>query len=120
VREDGYHAVIECPHAKALREAMRKVWQLPGENWLRNTGPQWLLVPLDTGTVEEVANLELILWRVWLDRNKVTQAGESLSITGSVEFLMQLQEYEVGRSERRLRARGEEIGLRNKMISTSV
>jgi hypothetical protein len=81
VREDGYHAVIECPHAKALREAMRKVWQLPGENWLRNTGPEWLLVPLDTGTVDEVANLELILWRVWLDRNKVTQAGE---------FLMQL------------------------------
>jgi hypothetical protein len=70
--------------------------ELAEEHWA-----EWLLVPLDTGNVEEVANLELILWRVWLDRNKVTQAGESLSITGSVEFLMQLQEYEVGRSERR-------------------
>jgi hypothetical protein len=50
--------------------------ELAEEHWA-----EWLLVPLDTGTVDEVANLELILWRVWLDRNKVTQAGE---------FLMQL------------------------------
>jgi hypothetical protein len=50
VREDGFHAVIECPHAKTLREAMRKVWHLPEENRLRNTGPEWMLVLLDTGT----------------------------------------------------------------------
>jgi hypothetical protein len=63
--ERGYEEGVAAPRR-----------ELAEEHWA-----EWLLVPLDTGTVDEVANLELILWRVWLDRNKVTQAGE---------FLMQL------------------------------
>jgi hypothetical protein len=33
-REDCYHAVMEWPHAKALRDVMREVWSLPSEDRL--------------------------------------------------------------------------------------
>jgi hypothetical protein len=28
-KEDCYHAIMACPHAKGLRTAMRQVWKLP-------------------------------------------------------------------------------------------
>jgi hypothetical protein len=30
-KEDCYHGVMECPHTKALRNAMRELWCLPPE-----------------------------------------------------------------------------------------
>jgi hypothetical protein len=65
---------------------MREVWYLPVEEMVRNTGPEWLLAILEVGKTEEVANLAMVLWRAWTVRNKVTWAGEVLSIVGSVEF----------------------------------
>jgi hypothetical protein len=59
-REDCYHATMECPHAKTLREVMREVWPLPAEDILRNTGPEWAV--LESVTVEEAVNLAMILW----------------------------------------------------------
>jgi hypothetical protein len=44
--EDCFHAVITCPHARALREELRKHLPLPGELHLRNVGPEWLLAIL--------------------------------------------------------------------------
>jgi hypothetical protein len=70
--EDCYHAVMLCPHAKVLRDAMRKVWCLRSEELLRNNGLEWLLVILDAGKTDEVANLAMVLWRAWTVRNKVT------------------------------------------------
>jgi hypothetical protein len=90
---------MECPLAKALRDAMRELWCLPPEERLRNAWPEWLLAVMDTGTMEEVANLAMVLWRAWTVRNKVTRAGEALSIAGSVEFLIQLEVSEIGGSE---------------------
>jgi hypothetical protein len=80
-----------CPHAKALRDAMRNVWCLPSEELLRNNGPEWLLVILDVGKMDEVTNLAMVLWRASTVRNKVTRAGEALSIVGSMEFLLKLE-----------------------------
>jgi hypothetical protein len=57
--------VMLCPHAKALRDATRKVWCLRSEELLRNNGP-------DAGKMDEVANLAMVLWRAWTVRNKVT------------------------------------------------
>jgi hypothetical protein len=88
--EDGFHAVMDCPHAKGLRYAMRRVWSLPPEEILRNEGPEWFLVLLDSWRKEEVALLAMVLWRAWPVRNKVTRAGEALSIDDSVEFLERL------------------------------
>jgi hypothetical protein len=35
--------------------------------------------------------LALIMWRAWSVRNKVTRAGEELSINNSVDFLTSLK-----------------------------
>jgi ribonuclease HI len=40
--------------------------------------------------VVEVANFAMVLWRAWTIRNKVTRAGEVLSIVSSMEYLMNL------------------------------
>jgi hypothetical protein len=89
-REDCFHATMECPHAKTLREAMREVWPLPPEDRLCNTGLEWLIAVLESVTESKAANLAMILWRSWTVRNKVTRAGEALSIVSSVEYLMNL------------------------------
>jgi hypothetical protein len=88
--EDIYHAVLACPHASALRTAMREVWELPDEDSLHNVGPEWFLVLLESEKVEKVANLAIILWHAWSVRNKVTRAGEVLSIDSSVHYLRKL------------------------------
>jgi hypothetical protein len=54
---------------------------------LRDVGPKWFLVLLDSWRKEEVALLAMIMWRAWSVRDKVTKAGETLSIEDSVEFL---------------------------------
>jgi hypothetical protein len=82
--------IMACPHAKGLRTATRQVWKLPPEERLGDTSPEWFLVLLDSWDVEEVAALALIMWRAWSVRNKVTIAGEALSIDNSVDFLMSL------------------------------
>jgi hypothetical protein len=70
--EDGFHVVMTCPHAKALRMAMREVWALLPEARLYNDGPEWFLVLLDSCDMGEVANLAMVLWRAWSVWNKVT------------------------------------------------
>jgi hypothetical protein len=84
--------VMTCPHAKALKIAMREVWDLPPKEGLHNAGPEWFLVPLDSHKMEEVGNLATILWRAWSVRSKVTRAGEPLSIDASVHYLMRLEQ----------------------------
>jgi hypothetical protein len=49
------------------------------------------LALLHSGQTEEHSNLAKVLWRVWTVRNKVTHAGEALSIDGSVEYLRNLE-----------------------------
>jgi hypothetical protein len=90
--EDAFHAVINCPHARALRSALREYWVLPAEERLRNDGPEWFLVLLDSCTEEEMADLAMILWRSWTVRNRVTQAGGAISIDESVNYLLRLQQ----------------------------
>jgi hypothetical protein len=69
---------------------MRQVWKLPPEERLGDMGPECFLVLLDSWDVEEVAALALIMWCAWSVRNKVTRAGEALSIDNSVDFLTSL------------------------------
>jgi hypothetical protein len=60
---------------------------LPPEVRLRDVGQEWFLVLLDSWRIDEVALLAMIMWRAWSVRNKVTRAGETLSIEDSVQFL---------------------------------
>jgi hypothetical protein len=77
--EDTFHVIMDCPHAKALRMAMREVWALPTEERLHNVGPEWFLVLLDSCKEDVMANLATIMWRAWSVRNKVMRAREALS-----------------------------------------
>jgi hypothetical protein len=51
-REDYFHACIQCPHAVALRHAMRDHWVVPYEKDLIYTGPDWLLVLMSKFSAE--------------------------------------------------------------------
>jgi hypothetical protein len=51
--EDGHHAVVLCTKVTALRQEMREHWQLPDEAQSRFSGPDWLLLLLDSMTKEE-------------------------------------------------------------------
>ena len=46
-KEDVHHALVICPHAAALWEAMREHWALPTPADLRNAEPEWLFRLLD-------------------------------------------------------------------------
>ncbi|WVZ73611.1 hypothetical protein U9M48_021897 [Paspalum notatum var. saurae] len=46
--ENSYHATVSCRVARDLRDAMRHHWQLPEEEHWHYTGPDWLLLLLDT------------------------------------------------------------------------
>jgi hypothetical protein len=75
IKEDCYHAVMECPHAKALRNAMREVWCLPPEERLHNVGPERFLVLLDSGQTEEVATLLWFCGELGLSEIKLPKLG---------------------------------------------
>jgi hypothetical protein len=89
-QEDYFHGAVDCPHAWVLRLAMRERWCLLPEEKLWNVGTEWFLVLLDLYKPDVMANLALVLWRARSVRNKVTRAGERLSIDDSVEFLIRL------------------------------
>lgn len=61
--EDGFHATVECTKARALREGMREIWKLPGEECFARTGPDWLLVLLDASDDAMRAHVLYLLWR---------------------------------------------------------
>lgn len=85
--EDCFHAVISCPHARALRHELRSQMVLPDEADLIYTGPDWLLLVLDRYDNDTISNFLMLIWRCWSVRNSVLQAGEQISIAGSVTFL---------------------------------
>jgi hypothetical protein len=85
--ESGYHVVVRCSMAVALRNAMQEHWSLPGERQFKYTGPDWLLLLLNSVGSETRAKVLLLLWRVWHIRNDITHGNGTASVVGSVEFL---------------------------------
>ncbi|RLN35951.1 hypothetical protein C2845_PM03G26230 [Panicum miliaceum] len=63
--EDEHHAVIRCNLATSLRAEMRKVWLLPEEEKLINTGPEWLLELINNLDGQSAGRLLLLFWRSW-------------------------------------------------------
>ena len=53
--EDGYHAVVACTKSRALREELRKEWELISEDMLVRSGLEWFLLLLDKLDTEERA-----------------------------------------------------------------
>jgi hypothetical protein len=63
--EDGYHAVMECTTARALRYEMRHVWDLPTEEEMARSGEDWVLVLLDKLNEKSRAMVMFLWWRAW-------------------------------------------------------
>lgn len=87
--ETSFHAVVECPLAFDLRQAMRQRWSLPKEELFRYTGPDWFLLLLDRLTEDQRDWIKLIFWRAWNVHNNVTHNSGPSNISSSVQFLLQ-------------------------------
>ena len=86
VREDTYHALVQCPHAAALWQAMREVWDIPkviepctGTDWLES----WLLL-MSPGMCSRAV---MIAWRIWHARNEVTHDKPLPGVEGFRRFI---------------------------------
>ena len=90
--ENSYHATVECTKARALREALRAVWHLPGEDKFLWTGPDWLLILLDGVNEEQRTHIMYMLWRAWYLRNDLIHGDGRCAIAGSVSFLTSYEE----------------------------
>ena len=90
--ETEHHAVVMCTKSRALREAMRKVWNLPNENRFWYTGENWLRTVLHTENEEMHAKILLLFWRCWHMREDCIRNNGRESICGSVQFLKQYEE----------------------------
>jgi hypothetical protein len=90
--ETGYHVVIRCTKAWALRQEMRHHWQLPDEEQFKYSRPDWLLHFLSSVASEVKARIVLLLWHAWDLRNDVVHAKGMATIMGSANFLVSYEE----------------------------
>jgi hypothetical protein len=88
MEESGYHVVIQCTKARALRKVMRRHWDLPGEESFRYLGPDWLLLLLQKVNKVMGARILLLLWRVWFLRNDIIHGDGKCTVSGSEGFLL--------------------------------
>ncbi|KAM0862719.1 hypothetical protein ACQ4PT_045084 [Festuca glaucescens] len=95
--EDAHHATVRCTKARALRNAMRKVWKLPDEESFRFTGLDWLQILLGKVDEDMKAKTLMVLWRAWHLRNDIIHEQGRESIAQSVAFL---QSYSIEQSPR--------------------
>ena len=85
--ENSYHAVMSCTKARAPRNEMRLSWELPSEDQLQYTGPDWLLVLLNAIPKVMKKRILLIMWRSWHLRNDIIHEKGKATIADSVSFL---------------------------------
>ncbi|RLN11245.1 hypothetical protein C2845_PM09G04950 [Panicum miliaceum] len=81
------HALIRCPHAHHLRDAMRRAWELPDEAVFLQLTPSSLPGLIDSLGTDMGAKVLLLLWRKWQVRNNITHESDKLSFAGSERFL---------------------------------
>jgi ribonuclease HI len=78
---------MNCTKAKALRQGLSKIWELPHESELVFTGNEWVLVLLDKLPKEMRDKLMFIWWRAWHHRNNIIFGDGKASIQNSINFL---------------------------------
>jgi hypothetical protein len=84
VDEDGFHAVVVCPRAAALWDAMKEVWDIPEKEQLMHTGPEWLFDLLDD---DARARVLMIIWRNWHNRSEIIHGKKEAPLEASRSFL---------------------------------
>jgi hypothetical protein len=85
--ETGYHAVMECTAARALRMEMRKIWALPSDYTMRYTRKEWVLVLLDSLNEDMKTKVMFMWWRAWHHRNDYIFGKGEASFSHSANFL---------------------------------
>lgn len=90
--EASFQAAVFCTQARVLRDSMREFRQLPCEDRFVKTGPDLLLVLLDSTPKEQDALILLTLGRSWHLRNNVIHAKGGVTIQQSVQFLLRYLE----------------------------
>ncbi|OEL15921.1 hypothetical protein BAE44_0023060, partial [Dichanthelium oligosanthes] len=95
--ENGFHAVVSCTKARALRMELRKDWPLipkrifaiyPSYGMLKQDGPDWLLLLLDKIDVDDRAQVLFLFWHSWHLRNDAIHGSGSVSVFGSACFVI--------------------------------
>lgn len=57
--ETEHHALIQYPHARNLRWAMKEYWRLPDDQQIPHDNPEWLLLMLNRLSLEDAGRLVL-------------------------------------------------------------
>jgi hypothetical protein len=90
--ETVFHAMVQCTKARALRQELRQVWDLPNEHQLRHSGPDWLLLLLDSLDKRKIARTLLLFRRAWHLRNYTIHGRGKATVKGSALFLTSYEE----------------------------
>lgn len=85
--ESEAHALLRCPRARDIMQAMRQSWNLPDIRVTEYDGKGWLLHLLDRWPTNTRDKLLLVLWRIWYVRNQMIHNDPDHSVRGSVLFL---------------------------------
>jgi hypothetical protein len=85
--ESSHHAMVNCTKAKALRQCLRKDWELPDENAFSYTGEDWMLLLLNNVSDQMRSKLLLMWWRTWHLRNNIIFDDGKCRIEQSSIFL---------------------------------
>jgi hypothetical protein len=85
--ENSFHAIVTCTKSRALRQEMRKVWDLPPEHKFAFTGPEWLQNLLQNVNTHQRSQVLMLLWRAWHLRNDIVHGKGQETIARSVAFL---------------------------------
>lgn len=85
--EDNFHAVVACPAAAAVWDAMGTVWSIPAKESILNTGSEWLFDLLITLSEEVRARVVMIIWRNWQMRNDALHDKIPASVEATKVFL---------------------------------
>ena len=90
--ESNFHALVRCPHARNLWTAMRSVWDLPGDDLLKGTEPEWLLLCIQQLNETQRMLFLMLLWRIWHVRNELTHNKPIIPVEASKKFLCSYME----------------------------
>ena len=86
MEEDSYHGLVACNHARSIWEAMRRVWSLPCDQLLVNSGKEWLLNLLINCNDAERDHVLMLIWRIWQLRNDLTHDKEVSTMATTIIF----------------------------------
>ena len=85
--ESIVHALVTCPKVRAMRIALGEVWNIPGEELFRFTGPDCLLILLNQLGSPVREQVLFMFWRAWHLRNDLIFGRGKESVNASVIFM---------------------------------